>query len=240
MLFKFEVKRILRGKDWLGMCAGMLVMIIAAIINSIVVQPMFEGSISIRYDFYCGISQLMPFVFAPSLGNYFTKDYEDCSDSFYRNVGIPFRKYYMTRVLIVILVGIGIISLGTGGYFLKEKIDMISGMSVLVILLLQYIYVVLIVGIVAYCTRKRITTIIFTIFGTMLMSVINVLPIPIFQGNLFLLDSHSIITTNINEFIVLGDIKKYLNNIVILMIWILVLFTIYYTIIVYQKKRKER
>ena len=72
------------------------------------------------------------------------------------------------------------------------------------------------------------------------MSVLNVLPIPILQGSLFLLDSHSLITTNINEFIVLGDVNKYLNNIVILVVWIFVLFTIYYTIIVHQKKRKER
>ncbi len=240
MLFKFEVKRMLRGKDWLGLIVGMLVMITAAIINSIVVQPMFEGSKSIRYDFYCGISQLMPFVFAPSLGNYFTKDYEDCSDSFYSNIGIPLKKYYMMRVFVVILVGIGVISLGTGIYFLKENVEVISGLSVLVVLLLQYIYVVLAVGIIANCTHKRITTIIFTIFGTMFISVINVLPIPILQGNLFLLDNHSIITKNINEFIILGDVNKYLNNIVILMIWILVLFTIYYTIIIYQKKRKER
>ena len=240
MFFKFEVKRMLRGKDWLGMIMGMLVMILAAIINSIVVQPIFEGSKSIRFDYYCGISQLMPFVFAPSLGNFFTKDYEDCSDSFYSNIGISFKKYYMTRVFVIILVGIGVISLGTGGYFLKENVEVINVLSILFILVLQYMYVVFAMGIIAYCTKKRITTIIFTIFGTMLMSVLNVLPIPILQGNLFLLDSHSLITTNINEFIVLGDVNKYLNNIVILVVWIFVLFTIYYTIIVHQKKRKER
>ncbi len=230
----------LRGKDWLGLMVGMLVMIAAAIINSIVVQPMFEGSKSIRYDFYCAISQLMPFVFVPSLGNYFTKDYEDYSDSFYSNMGIPFKKYYMIRLFVVILTGTSIISLGTGGYFLRENVEVMSGLNILIILLLQYIYVVLIVGIIAYCTKKRITTIISTIFGTMLMSVINILPIPILQGNLFLLDNHSIITTNINEFVVLGDVNKYRNNVVILMIWIFVLFLIYYTIIVSQKEREER
>lgn len=91
------------------------------------------------------------------------------------------------------------------------------------------------VGIIACCTKKRITTIIFTIFGTMLMSVLNVLPIPKLQGKLFLLDAHSLITTNINEFIVSNDAKKYLNNVVILVIWIVVLFTVYYVMIAHQR-----
>ena len=239
MLFSFEIKRVIRGKDWIGLLLGMIVMILAAIINSIVVQPMYDGSKSIIFDYYCGISQLMPFVFDPSIGNYFTKDYEDCSDSFYSNIGITLKKYYFTRVLVIIIVGIVVICMGTEGYFLKEKIDAVSGLSILLILILQYIYVVIGIGIIAYCTRKRITTIILTIFGTMIMSVINVLPIPKLQGNLFLLDSHSIITNNINEYIVSTTNNKYLNSVVILMIWIFVLCSIYYTIIVYQKKRKE-
>ena len=41
MLLIFEIKRMIKGKDWIGLVVGMVVMILAAIINSIVVQPMF-------------------------------------------------------------------------------------------------------------------------------------------------------------------------------------------------------
>ena len=240
MLFMFEIKRMIRGKDWIGMIIGMIVMIIAAIINSIVVQPMFDGNKSIRFDYYCGISQLMPFVFAPSIGNYLTKDYEDYSDFFYSNIKIPFKQYYLTRMLVIILMRIIIISVGTEGYFLKENIEIFSSLNILTILILQYIYVVLVMGIIAYCTQKRIMTIIFTIFGTLFMSVLNILPIPKLQGNLFLLDAHSIVTNNIKEFIVFNNIDNYLNNIVILLVWIFVLFNIYYIMIAHKEKRKER
>lgn len=159
MLLTFEIKRMIKGKDWIGMVVGMVVMILAAIINSIVVQPMFEGSISIQYDYYCGICQLMPFVFAPSIGNYLTKDYENNYIFFYENIGISRKMYYLTRFIVLVFFGVAIIMLGTEAYFFKEKADVIHSVGVLAILILQYIYTLLLSCLLAFYTKKRIFTI---------------------------------------------------------------------------------
>lgn len=239
MLLRFETKRMIEGKDWLGMLVGMIVMIIAAVINSVVVQPMYDGSANVQYDYYCGISQLMPFVFAPSIGNYFTKDCEDGANYFYKNIGISKQEYYFTRFFVVIFFGVGIIALGTSLYFYKERTDFISGIGVLVVLLLQYIYTILLSALVAYFTKKRIVTIVTIIFGTMILSVINILPIPVIRGHLFMLDGHSVITENVNKYLVQNNTKYFFESIFILSVWILILLTVYYLgILMEQKGRK--
>lgn len=240
MLLIFEIKRMIKGKDWIGLVVGMVVMILAAIINSIVVQPMFEGSISIQYDYYCGISQLMPFVFAPSIGNYLTKDYENNNDFFYKNIGISRKRYYLTRAIVLMFFGVVIIMLGSGVYFLKEKTDVVHSVGILVILILQYIYTLLLSCLLAFYAKKRIFTIVIIIFGTMILSILNVLPLPLIQGRLFMLDGHSIITENVNAYLTQNDMGCYWNCIIRLLVWMFVLFGIYYIgIMKGQKGRKN-
>ena len=239
MLLHFEIKRMIEGKEWLGMVLGMVVMIVAAIINSIVVQPMFEGSVSIQYDYYCGVSQLMPFVFAPSIGNYFTKDYEDKSYYFYKNIGIPLRTYHLNRLFVASMFGTGIIILGTGLYFFKEKTSFISSIGVLIILILQYIYTILLSGLVAFFTKKRIITTVAIIFGTMILSVFNVLPIPSVKGYIFMLDGHSIITDNIKQYLIYNDLSCFQSSIFIMAIWIILFYIIYYAGIMIRQKGQK-
>lgn len=237
-LFNFEMKRMLRGKDWIGMILGMIVMIIAAIINSVVVQPMFEGTKSIRYDFYCGVSQLMPFVFAPSMGNFFTKDYEENSEWFYTNLRIKSIYALVIRIGVILIYGCSIIFLGSFIYLIVENASIMESMEIFLIIGLQFMYLTGLIAMIAYISRKKIVTIVFTIFGTMILSVINVMPLGVLQGKIFLMDGHSLITDNVYRFVVEGSRKYFSMNVVILLGWICVVYMLYLGIIMNNKKRR--
>lgn len=74
----------------------------------------------------------------------------------------------------------------------------------------------------------------------MILSILNVLPLPLIQGRLFMLDGHSIITENVNAYLTQNDMGCYWNCIIRLLVWMFVLFGIYYIgIMKGQKGRKN-
>lgn len=239
-MLKFELKRIIRGREIMGLLVSITILVMASFFNTIFVQPMYDGDRSLVLDFYQAVSQLMPLVFAPVIGNYFTKDYENKTLFFYRNQGISVRRYFFIRLGVFILVGSMIGFAVCASYLLFRKIDVLMTFSVSFVIILAYIYTVLLISLLAICSKRRMFTIIGAIAGTIVISLINIMPIPYLKGNWFLLDFNSHVADDMETIIETAKIVDMYKVLIPFIVWISVVILMEIFIISFQVKRKEK
>lgn len=239
-MLKFELKRIIRGREIMGLLVSITILVMASFFNTIFVQPMYDGDRSLVLDFYQAVSQLMPLVFAPVIGNYFTKDYENKTLFFYRNQGISVRRYFFIRLGVFILVGSMIGFTVCASYLLFRKIDVLMTFSVSFVIILAYIYTVLLISLLAICSKRRMFTIIGAIAGTIVISLINIMPIPYLKGNWFLLDFNSHVADDMETIIETAKIVDMYKVLIPFIVWISVVILMEIFIINFQVKRKEK
>lgn len=239
-MLKFELKRIIRGREIMGLLVSITILVMASFFNTIFVQPMYDGDRSLVLDFYQAVSQLMPLVFAPVIGNYFTKDYENKTLFFYRNQGISVRRYFFIRLGVFILVGSMIGFAVCASYLLFRKIDVLMTFSVSFVIILAYIYTVLLISLLAICSKRRMFTIIGAIAGTIVISLINIMPIPYLKGNWFLLDFNSHVADDMETIIETAKIVDMYKVLIPFIVWISVVILMEIFIINFQVKRKEK
>lgn len=239
-MYKFEFKRIFRGREFAGLLISIVILLTASFVNTIFVQPMYDGDNSLVLDFYQAVSQLMPMVFAPVIGNYFTKDYENKSLFFYRNQGISTKCYFFTRLTVFILMGTAIDFVICISYLLFRKINIIMAVSVSLVIVLAFIYTTVLISLLAICSKKRMFTIIGAIAGTIIVSLVNILPIPYLKGNWFLLDFNSHVAGNMEEFIKFVKVPDLIRILIPFFIWIGALIIIEIVITTLQESGKEK
>ena len=204
-MIKYEIKRIIRGYEYIPMTICVLVFAALLFINSKVVQPYFSTDSNLLIDYYNVICQTMPFLFAPIIGSYYGKDYESGAIMLYRVLGISYNMYVLTRLLLYTTLQITIFFIcGVPFIFIMYK-EISTAILINVFLIPNIIYINLVTSIFAFITKKKTTTMLTLIIFDLIMSIINIIPPQPFMGKLFPLDANSYLTGSVKKMIVDGE-----------------------------------
>ena len=102
---RYEMKRFFYGRDIFYFAVGGIFFIVLTAVNIYIVQPFYGGIHSKTIDYYNAVTQCMPFVFAPVIGVYFSKDLEKNATLFYKSYKISFKKYVWTKLSTCFILG---------------------------------------------------------------------------------------------------------------------------------------
>ncbi|WP_026508564.1 hypothetical protein [Butyrivibrio sp. MC2013] len=234
-----EIKRFICNKYLLLVFGAFFVLIALSFVNAFLVQGYYSNSNAFVLDYYNVICQTSPFLMAPILGTFFAKDYEFSIDRFYCNYNISEYRYCFkkltTSVLVIGIVEIlfSMITLQIMGVALKLRI-MVS-----LLLLLDLAYMIIMIDIVSYITRRRMTTIFLTMGVVVIMSIINIIPLGPITGKLFVLDANSYISLLVTDFL-RHDTSEFGHIIYSLTIYVLIIFVLFVLVMFIGEKNAKK
>ena len=235
---KFEFKRIIYSRDIEKFILSSFLFLILTLVNTYLVQPYFACEHRITLDYYNAVTQCMAFIFAPIAGVYFAKDFENNAIVFYRNYKINIYRYFGRRIMAYFIFGSIILSLFTIIFLIIFQVPLKVVFKITVFLVLDYLYFLLICSVLAVKIKKKTETVFATMGSAVIMSMVNISPIPVFKGRLYLLDGNSELTATVKKLIENGD-ENIMQVLVHQFTWILILIAILICIMHHEVKNEE-
>lgn len=231
---RYEMKRFFYGRDIFYFAVGGVFFIVLTAVNIYIVQPFYGGIHSKTIDYYNAVTQCMPFVFAPVIGVYFSKDLEKNATLFYKSYKISFKKYVWTKLSTCFILGSLVIFLESLGFIFFLEHSIIQATAIGLIILVDFLYFLLLCNILAIIFKKRTTTVFSIIGAAIVLSIINIIPIPVIEGHLYLLDGNSNLTANVMSFIEYGGNLFYI--LAQQLVWVFILIGLLFGFICRESK----
>lgn len=208
-MLKFELKRLLRNKD----IYVIIILTLLLIITNLVLENVYYGdqiTSNIRlYNLYNTFSQFIFLVFAPVLSGGISKDLENNSIYFYLNNNVSIKKYYLSKLFSYQLIIFIVFLIQFTVYTFVFNIDISKAFYIFIILLLDFYYLISIAFLLSCIIKKHSKTSIMIIFTWFVLSLVNIIPIPLMRGKIFLVDNNSYSSYIISNF--LNSFKKSIN-----------------------------